>query len=263
VTAFARDGQLTHYNRPDLSLCTPEGVKEFQDAVIASGAQLVIVDPLIAAFAGADINDNSVVRKLFTSAFKKLTTLGITIILLHHKRKAPSSFKPGQDDDRSSLLAAQAWGAAAGRVFTLDRLPKKGDKTDAEGTPLDSTSFCVRLAVTGSWTPDEAGEVILEIADKDEATSIKALDDVGQAASKSLTKAQRAALALAKLVRERVSIDRDTAISLVAGQTGIAKRTVESGLSYAKAMGWIESRPTPGAKHNEQTLVPGDSEAVL
>ena len=262
VTAFAKSGQLVHYNRPDLSLCTPEGVKDFQNAVIASGAPLVIVDSLLAAFAGADINDNSVVRKLFTSAFKKLTTLGITIILLHHKRKASSGSRPGQDDDRSSLLAAQAWGAAAGRVFSLDRLPQKGDKADANGEPMNSTAFCVRLAVSGSWTPNEASEVVLEIADKGEATTITALDDVGQAAAKTLTKTQRAALALAKLVRERVSIDRDVAVALVSGQTGISRRTVESGLSYAKAMGWIESRPTPGAKHNEQTLVPGDSRAV-
>lgn len=256
VTAFARDGQLVHYNRPDLNLCTPEGVKAFQNAVIASGAQLVIVDSLIAAFAGADINDNSVVRKLFAAAFKKLTSLGFTIILLHHKRKVPAGFKYGQDDDRSSLLAAQAWGAAAGRVFTLDRLPKNGEGEF-------STSFCVRLAVSGSWTPQETGEMVLKIEDKGEATTITALDDGAQAASKSLTKTQRAALALARLVRERVTIEKEKAVILVSGQTDIATRTVESGLAYAKTQGWIESRPTPGAKHNEQTLVPGDSEATL
>ena len=250
VPAFARDGQLVHYNRPDLTLCDPGGVSAFQDAVIASGAQLVIVDSIIAAFAGADINDNSVVRKLFTSAFKKLTSLGITIILLHHKRKAPPGSRTGQDDDRSSVLGAQAWGAAAGRVFTLDRLDRKGEATE-------STSFCVRLAVSGSWTPEEAGEMVLEIEDKGEATTVTALDETAQAASKTLSKTEKAGLALARLVRERVSIAQKSAVVIVNGKTDISIRTIKDAVSYAKEQGWIDSHDTPGAKHGEQTLVPG------
>ncbi len=249
IPALVRAGMLVHYSRPDLDLTTPRGVRLFHDLVRDADAGLVYLDSIIAAFAGADLNDNSTVRRLFAQAFGPLTSEGRTIAANHHKRKAHANT---QDDARSALLGAQAWGAAAGRIYGLERLADGDDPHDAKN------ALRCRLTLTGSWTPGAADDLILEAVDTpDGGTLIRTLDDRAQAERGGVTATQRAALALTRIVRLRRCVDRKAAFAEVMGDLDIRERAVVDALKYAKAKGWVDSERKPGTTTNEQVLAPG------
>src|SRR5262249_37755768 len=152
IPALARDGVLSVYNRPPFRLVTEQDVSRFHDLVYQVRPQLIVVDSLIAAFAGQNLNDNSTVRALMAQAFAPLTSEGISILGNHHKRKNQSG---GKDADKDALLGAQAFGATAGRIYSLERL--RSDDDDQFAT----RDFKARLSLTGSWTPDAPPDLVL------------------------------------------------------------------------------------------------------
>ncbi len=255
IPHYVRSGLLTVYNRPNLDLTTPEGCARFHQVVRASGARVVVIDSLLAATQNDPelLNNNTKVRKLFSNAFAPLTTEGITIIALHHKRKGSGRHV---DADRNALLGAQAFGACAGRVYSLERLAQE------EPTQRDR-EFKVRLSLMGSWTPEENVDVVIQVKDVgDEGTLLQVMTEDRQLEEGGVTAVQRAALALARLVRFRRRIAREDAETAVKEEVGIKERAFADALKYARAKGWVAVEPVAGTK-NKKELVPGPSEAEL
>ena len=72
-----------------------------------------------------------------------------------------------------------------------------------------------------------------------------------------VTKRQKAALAVAKLVRLHRRIGQKFAIGRVRDEADVSDRTAKQGLKDAVAKGWVSQEPLKGSKHGENELVPG------
>ncbi len=256
VPGYVQAGMLTVYNRPALNLTRPEDVARFQATVLDGGYRLVVIDSLIAAFAGADINDNSTVREHFAKAFGPLTSAGVAVLLLHHKRKTQGG-KASRDDDRSALLGAQAWGAAAGRIYALERL----NAEPGQEPPGPSSAFHVRMSLTGSWTPEETPDVIVAVEDTtDGGTTVRVINEDEQFQKGGLTTVQRVALCLAKIVRARGRVRRQDAIKEAMADLDLSEASVKRGLDLARIKRWITVEKSVAGSYKERDLVPGDEE---
>ncbi|HKZ20278.1 MAG TPA: AAA family ATPase [Acidimicrobiia bacterium] len=252
IPRYAAERHLTFFNRPPLNLTTAEGCLSFQRAVRSCGAQFVVLDSLIAAFFGGDLNDNSAVRGLFTRAFGPLNADGITVVGLHHHRKRQDKSK--SEDDRSALLGAQAFGAAAGRVYKLDRLGKEEDPESKRG------NFKIRLTLTGSWTPEDSEDLLLWVQDtSDGGTSITVFDEAEQLRHGGMTAYQKAGIAMANLVSAERGIERKVALERIAEGQRVSDSTAKRGLSYAQEKSWIRVDHSWGRKNNEAVLMPGSN----
>lgn len=253
---FAAEGHLTVFNRPAMNLTSPEGAARFCRAVRACGARVVVIDSLIAAFSGSDLNDNSNVRALFTRAFGPLTSEGITILALHHHRKHQTGGR--NPDDRSALLGAQAFGAAAGRVYKLERLGKEDDPQ------ADRDSFRLKLSPTGSWTPGAAEDLILSVHDTEEGgTVITLLTEAEQIRRGGATARQRAAITLARLVAASPGIERKASLEEVQSTENVSLGTVKGALSYARGKGWVAVVHPEARRNNQAVLMPGPAAQEL
>ncbi len=253
IPRYAAEGHLMVFNRTALNLTTPAGAAQFHRAVRACGARVVIVDSLIAAFAGADLNDNSIVRALFSQALLPLTAEGITVLALHHHRKGQAGGK-NNPDDRSALLGAQAFGAAASRVYKLERIGKEDDPE------ADRRSFKLKLSMTGSWTPEDAEDLVLAVNDtEDGGTSITLLDEAEQIRRGGMNARQRAAIVLARLVTASPGIERKSALEQLQKSEGISASTAKAAVWYAQSKGWVKVDHPDGRRNNEAVLVPGDT----
>ena len=253
IPRYAAEGHLMVFNRTALSLTTSEGVAKFHRAVRACGARLIIVDSLIAAFAGADLNDNSTVRALFSRAFLPLTAEGITVLALHPHRKGQAGGR-NNPDDRSALLGAQAFGAAASRVYKLERIGKEDDPE------ADRRSFKLKLSMTGSWTPEDAEDLVLTVNDtEDGGTRIALLDEAEQIRRGGMNARQRAAIALARLVTASPGIERKSALDQVQKAECISASTAKAALWYAQSKRWVKVDHPEGRRNNEAVLVPGET----
>ncbi len=253
VPALAKEMRLLHYSRPCLDLTTPAGQRRFQRTVLDSGATLVIVDSLTAAFAGADTNHPSVARKLFQSSFSSLTSKGIAIVILHHRRKGQHGAQPGNDKD--SLMGSQQWGAAADRVYMLSRAGKRTE-SDEPG------EFLVRMALAGSWTPGQS-EYFLRVTDTQdeelgEGTKVEVVTEPQQIRRGGVTLKQSGAIELAKMVRASGRIGRKKAFESLKQEIGGSDRTHTDALKYAKKKQWVTTEPAEGTKFGEVDLVPGE-----
>lgn len=249
VVAFARDGALAFFSRPPLDLGRREHVAVFHECVRRNGADLVLVDSALAAFAGRDLNDNSEVRWLLTSAFQALTSEGRTIQLLHHYRKPQG---PAIEQGKAAVLGAGQFGAAAGAVYGLERL--RGEKGEGK-----QRGFRVKLSALGSWSPDDLQDVVLAVEDTadDTATTVRIVDEKPQLAEGVLSKVQQAARNIKNRVFRFGRIPRKAALIGAQGDLGISERTAVVGLDYARLQGWVQAVPAGGAKHGELDLIPG------
>lgn len=266
VPLLIESGALALYNRPPIDLMQPRGIADLHAIVRKHNAGLVLLDSILAAFAGADLNDNAAIRRLFTAVFSPLTSEGRAVLALHHKRKKVSGAR-ADEDDRHALLGAQAFGAAAGRVYSLERLLGQDDTAQAQpGHAPKDRAFKCRLSLTGSWTPEESPDVVLSVRDTaDGGTAVLALDERAEIAEGGVTGKQRAAIALAQLVRLRRRIARADALTVVAEESNRSKRTVAEALGYAIARGWVAVVPSDseGGARAGKDLVPGSAEDDL
>ena len=80
---------MLFFNRPPINLTTPEGAARFCRAVRACGARLIVLDSLIAAFAGADDAD-----KLEQVKARYLGKSGTLTQLLKGLSKLPAAERP-------------------------------------------------------------------------------------------------------------------------------------------------------------------------
>lgn len=257
VRALAEQGLLTVYNKIPLNFNEDKSVHWFHAVVTESGTRLVVIDSLLAVFAGADLNDNSQVRWLFTRAFSPLTSQGVAVLLLHHQRKPPGRAWGGEpgggSDQRAALLGAQAIGAAAGRVYSLETVKQSGDQHRAG-------SFQCRVLLTGSWTPEDTPEFVVEVEDTDnDGTLVRVVEATGSGSESNRSKAQRASDALIRLVKSNQRICRKKAIEEVMRELGCGKRTVTQGLSEAKQCEWIATVADVEGRYGEVDLIPGPS----
>lgn len=247
---LAETGFLTVYNRPPLSLTNAEDVERLQRIILSGNHELVVIDSLIAAFAGSNLNDNSEVRHLFARAFLPLTTAGVSVLMFHHQRKI--SVDPDQNDPRALLLGAQAWGAAAGRIYALERLP--GGLSEPPGDHYLKT----KLSMTGSWTPEDFHPLALEAWDEGEGTVCRV---GGEANGRTLAET---AVALARLVRSHRGIPREDAEREIRGRLTISPHTFKRALSICRREDWIAPTPSDwreGRKKGETPpLWPGSAQ---
>jgi len=254
---LASEGHLLFFNRPPMNLTTPEGAARFCRVVRACGARFIVLDSLIAAFAGADLNDNSTVRAMFTRAFAPLTSEGITVLALHHHRK-PQNGSKRSPDDKSALLGAQAFGAAAGRVYKLDRLGKEDDPD------TDKSRFRLKLSLTGSWTPEKAEDLILSVHDTEEGgTMVTLLTEAEQIRRGGTTAMQRAAITLARLVTASAGIERKAALEEIQAMGSVSASTAKGALWYAQSKGWVDAVHPEGRRNNIAVLMPGPNATEL
>ncbi len=230
----------------------PVCLRQHHLARLAVQADLVLVDSALAAFAGRDLNDNSEVRWHLTSAFQPLTSEGRTIQVLHHYRKPQG---PAVEQGKAAVLGAGQFGAAAGAVYGLERL--RGEKGEEK-----QRGFKVKLSALGSWSPDDLEDVVLAIEDTpdDIATTVRILDEKPQLAEGELPKVQQAALNIKNRVARFGRIARKAALIGVRGDLGFGERISIDGLEYARLQGWVQDTPSPGAKHGELDLIPGNPE---
>lgn len=243
-----KEERLLVFNRPPLWLADKRGRAILHQLVERYDPDVVVIDSLLAAASGTDLNDNPAVRELFTHALGPLTSRGVTVILLHHRRKAAPGRK--SDDPRGSILGAQAIGAAAGRVLSLERI---------EGG--EDGRFLLRLALVGAWAPGGNTDAVLEVADtRDGGTVVRVMSVADQIKGGGVSVVQRAALVLAKLVRARGCIEKKAAMEEAAEDAGVKETSMKEAFKYAREQGWIESRPIEGAAHNRHELVPGPTD---
>ena len=248
IPELAKDGRLSLYQRPGLDLTDAEHVARWHAEIRRTDARLVILDSLLAAACGCDLNDNGAARQLFTRAFGPLTSEGRSVVVVHHRRKAVQN---GKDDDRSAVLGAQGIGAAADLVLGLERI------TEADGS---AGAFSLRLSVTGGWRPGSEQDWIIRVADIDEGTSVRVMPEQEQVKVGGVTGPQRAAVALARLVRLRQRIARKAALAEVVETLRVSDRAAADGLSIARLKRWVDTTPSVTGKDNAIDLIPGPSE---
>lgn len=251
IITFARDGALAFFPRPPLDLSKREHVEVFHECVRQNRADLVLVDSALAAFAGRDLNDNSEVRWLLTSAFQSLTSEGRTILLLHHYRKPQG---PTVEQGKAAVLGAGQFGAAAGAIYGLERVRR--DSGEGKGS-----GFKIKLSAIGSWSPDDLEDITLAIEDTldDTATTVRVVEDKSQLqpTEGALPKVQQAALNIKNRVARFGRIARKAALIGVRGDLGFGERVVIDGLEYARLQGWVQNIPSQNAMHGELDLIPG------
>lgn len=221
---------LRWYSRPALDFTASPDIARFQRIVEANSSDLVVIDSALAAFAGSDLNDNSEVRRLLARAFLPITSRGCAVLILHHYRKAAQG---GRDDGKSQVLGAQAFGAAAGRVYGLERLAAR--KEDARGT------FRLRLSMPGGWAPGEDRDQTLGVEDTadGQGTLVAILDEQAQLEHGGLTKLQQAALNIKNRVINRRRIGQEDALVGCEGAIGCTRATARRGLAFAIFKGWV------------------------
>lgn len=248
IPSLVREGRLLLYNRPPFRLVTPQDVSRFHELVAEGRPQLVFVDSILAAFAGEDLNNNSVVRGLMAQAFAPLTSDGISVLASHHKRKSQAG---GKDPEKDSLLGAQAFGATAGRIYSLERLSVDERK---DGT----RDFKVRLGLTGSWTPEGFSDIVLSVEDTSkEATTIRVVPEGEQIRAGGYTSPQKTAIAMVNLLKVHRRMPRKAVFEMVGKDLSVKKRSLEAGLKYARKQEWIDSVSSEIGTKNQQDLVLG------
>lgn len=264
VPRLVESGVFTVFNRPPMNLMNRADLARFHAAIRATDADLVIIDSLLAACAsaGVDPNVNDEVRDFITRAFLPLTSEGRAILGLHHKRKKVSGAR-ADEDDRHALLGAQAWGAAAGRIYALERLLGDDEGSIAQpGRARADRSFRCRLSLVGSWTPEESPDVVIEVRDVEGGgTTVQVLQTQEQLRRGGVTATQRAAIRIAEIARERLRVPLKWVLVEVKEQLGTSTRTVEDGLALARTRGWVTSVPSEGRhgrKGKALDLVPGE-----
>ena len=226
------ESTLFHYNRLPIFLGDRQGAARFHAMVLDQGIELVLIDSLLANFAGTNLNDNSESRLAFSLAFNPLTSRGVTILLLHHYKKIQAT--DNGLDQRSLVLGAQAWAAASGRIYALEPVP-------IERTPVAPGTFRVRLSSLGSWTPGESATLV-EVRDDGEGTTIEVMESNDEA-----TRFARISTLLVTLVRERKSIRRKDAFAAVSQALFpdiCPARTFERAVTRAVGQKLIESTRT-------------------
>ncbi len=249
IPGYVEAGTLAVYHRVPLHLDDRRGLYMFHKTVERHDPHLIVIDSAGAAFAGIDLSDNSAVRRTFSRAFNPVTSAGKSVILAHHRRKRLQAAR--EDDDHSAILGAQAWGACASRVYTLERIPDR----DGKDTSRD---FKCRFAFNGGWTPEDFKETVLRVRDpSEEATLVSVLDERAQLEQGGITAKQRAALALKKLVGVRRGVERKAALAEIRTDLEIGETAAKDGLALAKTKGWLAVRPIAGSK-NKQELIPGE-----
>jgi hypothetical protein len=233
VTQFSATGRLYHYSRPPINLTDPVDLKRFHSLVFGGGFDLVIVDSVTAAFTGIDMNDNTRVRKLYQDTFLPLTTNGVSVLLLHHKRKgSPRRKGDPPDDPKNTLLGAQAWGAASDRIFLLEPV------ADAEGGK-EPGSFKVRLSLAGGWAPSGFEKMVLHIYDNGDGTCI---EPVADEALTALTKTEQAAKDLYRYVTEHRLVTWPNLQTYLKEQM-YSRNEMFKARDLALQRGWIDPAP--------------------
>jgi hypothetical protein len=254
VLALAEAGNLSHYSLPLVSLREERGRHWFHKTILDKGIDVVVVDSLIAGFAPADLNENSIVRALIHETFSPLLKEGITCVGLHHFRKPQATDKlMGNKTQalKSAVLGGIQFGAAAGRTYGLERLGRS--PIDDEGTAVD---FTCRLTSLGSWTPTNV-EMILSIEETDNGgTSVAILEEGDQIRHGGVTTIQQAALALSRFVKEKGRVSRQDALVHVQNECNVSERTAERGEAEAKARDWVAVAENADDK-KKRDLVPG------
>ncbi len=248
------DGRWLHFNRPDLNFNSDDDRKRFHDAVLGSNRNLVLVDSAGASCAGGDgaMNDNDRVNEIVRGTFDPLTSAGVSVVLLHHKRKTTQGGK--KDDAKAAVLGAQAWGSASDRTYNLDTYNADDPRTK------ESDDFHLQLVQTGSWTPGEADHLLWVRDTDNDGTSVEILDRPGQLRAGGVTKMQQASIAFARMVRDGRRVLRSEALLLVEGEVGCSDKPVKKGLDRAAAEGWVQLVPStlnPG--NNRMDLIEGSS----
>jgi KaiC/GvpD/RAD55 family RecA-like ATPase len=254
IVRLAREGKLVVYNRVPLDLLSPEGVERFHEVVRRHDAEVVIIDSALAACSQSEstesdpMNHNPTVRRMFTRAILPLTSEGRSVIVLTHKRKHAAG---KTDDPRGAMIGAQAWGAAADLIYSLNRI---STKQDAEKRA--DHGFACSLSLVGAWTPESMRDLIVRVRDTDDGgTIVEALDLAGQIAVGGFTKTQKAHVALAELVRRESKVEQREAIARVAKELKLTPRTVEKALAELIASGDVKQEEGPGRAKNAKVLV--------
>lgn len=247
IQELVRSGQFHHFNRPRVDLTDPVDIKLFHACIRSIKPDLVILDSVIAAFCAKELNDNSVVRQLIAAVIYPLIDDGVTVLLLHHFRKILGLER--HPDKKSSVLGAQAFGAATSRTYSLERL--------TGGEPAKK-AFTVDLSMLGGWTPDDGESTILRVEDTedDTGTTVEAVDMSKEPKKAKLTSAMKAALDVKQLVLMRGRIARKDAVVLIGAEKGYSQRVVEEGVGYAALRSWIVITDATDKKNNAKDLVP-------
>ena len=214
-----------------------------------------IVDSVIRAFAGANLNDNSEVAGLLCLAYDPLTSAGCSVEQCHHKRKTGPD---GKDDAKSSLLAAQAFGAGSGLILGLNSLPDRDEFLPAHGLH----KFVNRLSVLGAWGPTDCSELAIGFYDEGPRTMCHTTSDMAQVAKSSKTR--RCAWLASEIVRAKPGLNTtDLAARIVVrfpdefhGDKA-APRTTKDGIKEAEAQEWIENRATGRGQESDYHTLPG------
>jgi len=255
IVRLAKEGKLVVYNRVPLDLMSPKGVDRFHAAVRRHDAEVVIVDSALAACSRSDsgddpMNSNSGIRQMFTRAFLPLTSEGRSIVVLTHRRKSGNGKR---DDARGAMLGAQAWGAAADQIFSIERLPARaGDERRSDH------AFACRLSVVGAWTPESMRDVIVRVRDtEDGGTVVEALDFAGDVAAGGVTKKGRAHVALEELIGREPKIGQAEALARVAKDLKLSPKTVRTALDGLIRSDKVRQEDHPNRKNNAKCLVLG------
>lgn len=243
---FARTGELTWFSRPPLDLTSDEDRTLLQKMAEGAKPDLVLIDSVGAAFAAAadKLNDAGTVRRLL-KVFDPITDTGAAIILLHHYRKGDAN-----GDGKDAIMNSQAFGAACGRIYGLERLQGK-----------DDYGFRVRLHPLGTWAPGDESDTILEVRDTEDGagTTVQALDESSQLARGGLTAVQQAGLNAKHRVARRGRVSREDCITGAVGDLGISRRSAISGIDYARVKHWIQPVPSETDK-KALDFIPGDED---
>lgn len=100
---------------------TEEGFREFREPILKHQPSVIVVDPLV-AFHNSDENSNNEMQRIM-QRFRDITSLGISVILVHHSRK----FTEG-----TSVTNARGASAITGAVDSLMYLSRKSDTVTAK-----------------------------------------------------------------------------------------------------------------------------------
>jgi hypothetical protein len=157
-------GRFQAFVQPDLDLADPDDQATFRAKAGAFKPHLVVIDS--AGECGFSMNDNTDVRRQLKACFNPMLREGISILLLHHKRKG----QPGkQDDERDSILGAQSWAAKSSRIYTLERIGQEDEPGD----------FVVRLGSQRGWDKTQVREAHFHVHDEidagEETTLVEAM----------------------------------------------------------------------------------------
>lgn len=238
---------------PTWTLDTAEGLAAFRDRLSFYKPDVLVVDSLGGAFRSTDLNDATAARAAFDVAFRSVTKQRVAVLLLHHRRKRSTTERRGAPADGDSVLGSQAWPAAAGSVYTAERiLSDDDDETEATG------AFRVRLVNHGAWYPGDWRTLTVEVGDVNAGagTSVRVVPDSGQGRVVAVSREARAAEAVLRIVLLRRRVSRTAVVQEVAEDLHVAPRTVERGIGRLYAEGKVLAVCTDGRRRNEVDLIP-------